>query len=83
MCATARIIMPKSRVRLSAGRKDLSNEAQIMCFMAGANSIFIGEKLFTSKNSSYADDTHLFESLNIISSIYPLKFVPFWNALFG
>ena len=50
MIATARIMMPRSVVRLSAGRTKLSEEAQLMCFMAGANSIFFGEKLLTTGN---------------------------------
>lgn len=56
MIATARIIMPKSRVRLSAGRQSLSREAQILCLMAGANSIFYGEKLLTTPNPETAED---------------------------
>ena len=48
MIATARILMPASRVRLSAGRKSLSREAATLCFMAGANSIFVGYKLITT-----------------------------------
>ena len=50
MIATARILMPASRVRLSAGRMALSREAQVLCFLAGANSIFYGEKLLTTGN---------------------------------
>ena len=50
MIATARILMPRSRIRLSAGRTQLSREAQLMCFMAGANSIFYGDKLLTTGN---------------------------------
>ena len=50
MIATARIVMPKSRVRLSAGRQSLTKEAQILCLMAGANSIFYGDKLLTTPN---------------------------------
>ncbi len=65
MCATARIIMPKSRVRLSAGRKDLSNEAQIMCFMAGANSIFYGDKLLTTGNNDTSSDVKLLKSVGL------------------
>src|SRR5205823_1431931 len=56
MCATARILMPKARVRLSAGRRSLSDEAQILCFLAGANSIFYGEKLLTTSNNDAQDD---------------------------
>jgi biotin synthase len=50
MCATARIVIPTARVRLSAGRTSLSKEAQMLCFMAGANSIFFGDKLLTIAN---------------------------------
>lgn len=56
MIATARILMPKARVRLSAGRKSLTREAQILCLMAGANSIFYGEKLLTTANNDVGDD---------------------------
>lgn len=59
MIATARIIMPKSRVRLSAGRQSLSKEAQILCLMAGANSIFYGEKLLTTPNPETAQDVEM------------------------
>ncbi|MCA9580702.1 MAG: biotin synthase BioB [Myxococcales bacterium] len=59
MCATARILMPKAMVRLSAGRSDLSREAQFLCFMAGANSIFYGEKLLTTGNPDVAEDQRL------------------------
>ncbi len=54
--AVARLLMPKSRVRLAAGRVRLSTEAQLMAFFAGANSIFIGDKLLTAPNPSAADD---------------------------
>ncbi|MEZ4319640.1 MAG: biotin synthase BioB [Myxococcota bacterium] len=54
--ATARILMPASMVRLSAGRKAMSEEAQLLAMMAGANSIFFGEKLLTTANPDYADD---------------------------
>ena len=56
MIATARIVMPASRVRLSAGRQSLSKEAQILCLMAGANSIFYGEKLLTTPNPETEQD---------------------------
>ncbi|MEM9068525.1 MAG: biotin synthase BioB [Myxococcota bacterium] len=59
MCAAARILLPKSMVRLSAGRTRLSREAQLLCFMAGANSIFYGEKLLTTGNPDVADDMAL------------------------
>ncbi|MCB1530788.1 MAG: biotin synthase BioB [Rhodospirillales bacterium] len=56
MIATTRIVMPRARVRLSAGRQDYSKEAQILCLMAGANSIFYGEKLLTTANNDAAED---------------------------
>jgi biotin synthase len=56
MCATARILMPGAIVRLSAGRSRLSREAQLLCFMAGANSIFYGEKLLTTGNPATDED---------------------------
>jgi biotin synthase len=59
MIAVARILMPKSRVRLSAGRTSLSREAQLMCMYAGANSIFYGEKLLTTPNPSADEDLSL------------------------
>ncbi len=59
MCATARIMMPRARVRLSAGRASLSREAQLLCFMAGANSIFFGDKLLTTGNPDHDADLEL------------------------
>jgi len=59
MIATARILMPKSRVRLSAGRMSLTKEAQLLCFFAGANSIFYGEKLLTTGNPDVSEDQAL------------------------
>jgi len=59
MCATARIMMPGARVRLSAGRASLSREAQLLCFMAGANSIFFGDKLLTTGNPDHDADLEL------------------------
>jgi biotin synthase len=59
MCATTRIVMPTARVRLSAGRNQLTREAQVMCFMAGANSIFFGDKLLTVGNPAYDADLAL------------------------
>jgi biotin synthase len=59
MIATARILMPRTRVRLSAGRLDLSREAQLLCFLAGANSIFYGEKLLTTGNPDVESDLAL------------------------
>jgi len=65
MIATARIIMPKSRVRLSAGRVRMNHEEQALCFMAGANSIFAGDKLLTTPNPDVNDDQVLFQKLNL------------------
>lgn len=59
MCATARLLMPRSIVRLSAGRKDLSREAQVLCFLAGANSIFYGDRLLTTGNCETDEDQRL------------------------
>lgn len=61
MIATARILMPESMVRLSAGRVRMSFEEQALCFMAGANSIFTGEKLLTTNNNELDEDMHMFE----------------------
>jgi len=63
--ACARIMMPTSMVRLSAGRVDMSTEAQALCFLAGANSIFAGEKLLTAANPSENEDEKLLESLGM------------------
>jgi biotin synthase len=59
MCATTRLVIPSARVRLSAGREQLSREAQLMCFMAGANSIFFGSKLLTVGNPAHDADLQL------------------------
>ncbi len=61
MIATTRILMPQSMVRLSAGRVRMSFEEQALCFMAGANSIFTGEKLLTTDNNELDEDMHMFE----------------------
>ncbi len=63
MIATTRIVLPASRVRLSAGRSVLSREAQILCMVAGANSIFYGEALLTTPNASENEDDALFAAL--------------------
>ena len=65
MIATARILMPQSMVRLSAGRLSLSDEAQALCFLAGANSVFLGEKLLTTPNPESEADHRLFEKLGV------------------
>ena len=66
--AIARILMPKARVRLSAGRENMSDSMQTLCFYAGANSVFYGEKLLTANNSSIDRDNMLFDSLGINNS---------------
>ena len=63
--ASARILMPRAWVRLSAGRTDLGEAAQAMCFLAGANSIFLGDKLLTSPNPPPNEDAALFEKLGL------------------
>ena len=63
--AVARITMPKARVRLSAGRRELGEAVQAMCFMAGANSIFYGDKLLTTDNPEADDDRKLLEKLGL------------------
>jgi len=63
MIATTRIVLPKARVRLSAGRSDLSREAQILCMVAGANSIFYGEALLTTQNVAETEDDALFAAI--------------------
>ena len=65
MVAAARITMPESRVRLSAGRKNMSKAAQTLCFLAGANSIFYGDQLLTTANNDALDDQDLFAELGL------------------
>ena len=65
MVATARILMPASVVRLSAGRLSLTDEAQALCFLAGANSIFLGDKLLTTPNPEADRDQQLFDKLGM------------------
>ena len=67
MIAVARILMPASHVRLSAGRAEMSDELQALCFMAGANSIFYGEKLLTTGNPDTEHDLGLFRRLKIVA----------------
>jgi biotin synthase len=64
--AVARIAMPGSMVRLSAGREDMSEETQALCFLAGANSIFYGPKLLTTPNPDQDRDRVLMEKLGIV-----------------
>ena len=63
--AAARILMPKSVVRLSAGREQMTDELHALCFLAGASSIFYGTKLLTTKNAEQRRDDELFERLGI------------------
>jgi len=65
MIATARILMPATMVRLSAGRTEMSQAEQALCFMAGANSIFAGDKLLTTPNPSFEEDNQMFELLGL------------------
>jgi biotin synthase len=67
MIATTRIVMPASLVRLSAGRTQMTLEGQALCFMAGANSIFAGEKLLTTPNPEYSEDMEMFKTLGLRS----------------
>ena len=63
--AVARITMPKSLVRLSAGRQQMSDAVQALCFLAGANSIFYGDKLLTTGNPEWERDQRLFDNLGL------------------
>ncbi|ACT56958.1 biotin synthase BioB [Candidatus Liberibacter asiaticus] len=67
--SVARILMPKSRLRLAAGRAMMSDELQALCFFSGANSIFVGDTLLTAKNPSYNKDTILFNRLGLIPDL--------------
>jgi biotin synthase len=69
--ACARLVCPKARVRLSAGRLDLTDEAQALCFLAGANSIFSGEKLLTAPNPGVDHDQALVSRLGLRFSSPP------------
>ena len=65
MVATTRIVMPQTQVRLSAGRTEMSREGQAMCFFAGANSIFAGDKLLTTPNPDVNEDMEMFKLLGL------------------
>ena len=65
MCATARILMPSSYVRLSAGRESMPDSAQALCFLAGANSIFLGDKLLTTPNPKPDEDISMLADLGL------------------
>ena len=75
LCAVARITMPQTRVRLSAGRKELNRETQILCFLAGANSIFYGDQLLTTDNPDTEQDLALLKEmgLNIENKTDPIE----------
>lgn len=63
--AVARIVLPTSVIRLSAGREDMTEEMQILCFLAGANSVFLGDALLTAKNQSMSQDAQMIEKLGL------------------
>lgn len=66
MVATARILLPETQVRLSAGRSNMSREGQALCFFAGANSIFAGDKLLTTPNPDVNEDMKMFQELGLV-----------------
>jgi biotin synthase len=76
MIAVARILMPKSRVRLSAGRTSLTREAQMLCMLAGANSIFYGDKLLTTANPEEEDDLALLRDAGLTAMAPAASAVP-------
>lgn len=67
--ATARLLMPKSAIRLTAGRTEMSDELQALCFFAGANSVFIGDKLLTEENPQREKDKLLFQKLGLSAQV--------------
>ena len=69
MVATTRILLPKTRVRLSAGRKNFSNETQLLCLLAGANSIFYGDSLLTTENNQMKEDKKLLSEFSQKNSL--------------
>ncbi len=73
LVATARLLFPKAKVRLSAGRTRLTREGQALCFFAGANSIFFGQKLLTAKNPQVEQDMALLEQLGIRNHKHPTE----------
>jgi biotin synthase len=75
LVAVARILMPRSVVRLSAGRQYMTDELQALCFLAGANSIFIGDVLLTTKNPQRDRDTNLLDRLGVKSRLNQVKSV--------
>src|SRR6185436_3954677 len=81
--ATARILMPLSMVRLSAGRLSLTDEAQALCFLAGANSVFLGERLLTTPNPGATHDDRMFERLGMKLSDGEIRLPTFAEATAG
>ena len=71
--AVARLLMPRAQVRLSAGREAMSDELQALCFLAGANSIFYGEKLLTTGNPDVTHDQRLFARLGLTAAPAPAR----------
>jgi biotin synthase len=71
--AAARILIPRSYVRLSAGRAEMSDELQALCFLAGANSIFYGERLLTTPNAAADSDRALFDRLGLTFEVAPVE----------
>jgi biotin synthase len=65
LIATTRIVFPRARVRLSAGRDLMSRELQVLCFLAGANSVFFGDKLLTAPNPAASEDAELFRAMGL------------------
>ncbi len=63
--AVARILMPRSYVRLAAGRTNMDDALQVLCFLAGANSVFYGDKLLTTENPTMERDMQLFKQLGL------------------
>tara|TARA_B100000900_G_scaffold408018_1_gene421621 strand:- start:1 stop:1020 length:1020 start_codon:yes stop_codon:yes gene_type:complete len=82
MIATARIILPKSRIRLSAGRKYLSNETQMLCLLSGANSIFYGDSLLTTKNNDMEKDKELISKFKEIKQSNLKEFIDKYLIIF-
>jgi biotin synthase len=81
-CAVARVLMPRAYVRLSAGRETMSDELQALCFLAGANSIFYGDRLLTTGNPDVERDRRLFERLKL-SALTPAPAAPDARAALG
>ena len=70
MIATARILMPKTVIALAAGRLNLTAESQALCFLAGANSIFFGEKLLTTENNDIDSDREMLETFGLKPKVW-------------